>query len=89
VGRSIYLLAEYDPFSRYAMIAQMNSIQKTKKLWMIGTILVILFVSSNTINSLTLPLSMPIQTLKATPEVDNKENEEIVYLKIRIPSRAV
>ena len=54
-------------------------IHKTKKLLMIsGTILLILFVSSTTINNSILPMS--IQTPKALAAED-KEDEEIAYLK--------
>jgi glyoxylase-like metal-dependent hydrolase (beta-lactamase superfamily II) len=56
----------------------MNSIRKTKKLWMIGTTLVILFVSSfSTINNSILPISKAL----AAAEVENNENEETAYLK--------
>ena len=53
----------------------MISIQKTKKLWMIGTVSVILFVSSfSTINNSILPI-------RAVAEMENNENEETAYLK--------
>ena len=55
----------------------MISIQKTKKLWMIGTVLVILFVSSfSTINNSTLPIRAV-----AAAEVENNEDEETAYIK--------
>ena len=55
----------------------MISIQKTKKLWMIGTVLVILFVSSfSTINNSILP----IRAVTAA-EVENNEDEETAYIK--------
>jgi glyoxylase-like metal-dependent hydrolase (beta-lactamase superfamily II) len=54
----------------------MISIQKTKKLWMIGMVLVILFVSSfSTINNSMLP------TKAVAAEVENNEDEETAYLK--------
>jgi hypothetical protein len=54
----------------------MISIQKTKKLWMIGTVLVILFVSSFiTINNSILPIRA------VAAEVENNEDEETAYLK--------
>src|SRR4029450_7856520 len=54
----------------------MISIQKTKKLWMIGTALVILFVSSfSTINNSILPIKA------VTAEGENNEDEETAYLK--------
>ena len=54
----------------------MISIQKTKKLWTIGTVLVILFVLSfSTINNSILPIRA------VAAEVENYEDEEIPYLK--------
>ena len=55
----------------------MISIQKTEKLWMIGTVLVILFVSSfSTINNSILPIRAV-----AAAEVENNEDEETAYIK--------
>jgi glyoxylase-like metal-dependent hydrolase (beta-lactamase superfamily II) len=55
----------------------MKSIQKTKKHWMIGTIIVILFVSSfSTINNSILPISKALAA-----EVEDNQNEETAYLK--------
>src|SRR5262245_8451208 len=54
----------------------MISIQKTRKLWIIGTVLVILFVSSfSTINNSILPIRA------VAAEVGNDEDEETAYLK--------
>ncbi|HEU4823990.1 MAG TPA: MBL fold metallo-hydrolase [Nitrososphaeraceae archaeon] len=54
----------------------MINIQKIKKLWMIGTVLVILFVSSfSTINNSILPIRA------VAAEVQNNEDEESIYIK--------
>ena len=57
----------------------MKSIQKTKKLWAIGTIVVILFVSSfsTIINNSMLPISKAL----AAFGVEDNQNEESAYLK--------
>jgi hypothetical protein len=56
----------------------MNNVQKAKNLWMIGTILVILFVSLySTINYSILHISKAL----AATGVENNENEETAYIK--------
>ena len=57
----------------------MKSIQKTKKLWMIGAIVGILFVSSfsTIINNSMLPVSKALAAI----EVEDNQNEESAYLK--------
>jgi glyoxylase-like metal-dependent hydrolase (beta-lactamase superfamily II) len=66
-------------FSGNEAAGGMKTIQKTKKLWMIGTIVVILFVSSSStiINNSMLPVSKAL----AAFEVHDNENEESAYIK--------